>query len=103
MPNISALWHSREIRAAKLRAIREQLISGCFGIRPIWVVTGINVKDFSHASFSPDVITLPHPLRSTQVQPIAENILRGTKEGERNPTTLKTMALLEFQLRAGEE
>jgi hypothetical protein len=51
------------------------------------------MKDFSHAAFSPELIsimqqaleqavsTLPHPLRSMQVQSIAENIFRGTKEG----------------------
>jgi hypothetical protein len=51
------------------------------------------MKDFSHAAFSPELIsimqqaleqavsTLPHPLRSTLVQSIAENILRRTKEG----------------------
>jgi hypothetical protein len=51
------------------------------------------MKDFSHAAFSPELIsimqqaleqavsTLPHPLRSMQVQSIAENILRRTKEG----------------------
>ena len=73
------------------------------------------MKDFSHAAFSPELIsimqqaleqavsTLPHPVRSMEVQSIAENILRGTNEGERNPTTLKVMALLEFQLRAGEK
>jgi hypothetical protein len=51
------------------------------------------MKDFSHAAFSPELIsimqqaleqavsTLRHPLRSTLVQSIAENILRRTKEG----------------------
>jgi hypothetical protein len=51
------------------------------------------MKDFSHAAFSPELIsimqqaleqavsTLPHPLRSTLAQSIAENILRRTKEG----------------------
>jgi hypothetical protein len=55
------------------------------------------MKDFSHASFPPDLIkamdqalegavsTLPHPVSSQRVQNIAENILRSAKEGERDP------------------
>ena len=73
------------------------------------------MKDFSNASFSPDVIrmmqtaldgavaTLPHPVRSAHVQSLAENILRGAKEGELDPTTLRTMALMELQIRADEK
>ena len=71
------------------------------------------MKDFSNASFSPDLIkamdqapeeavaTLPHPVSSTRVQNIAENILRCAKQGESNPRTLHTMALVEMQLRSG--
>jgi hypothetical protein len=68
------------------------------------------VKDFSNAAFPPDMIsvmqkaldgavaTLPHPVNSSHVQSIAETILRTTKDGERDPTMLQTMALLELQL-----
>ncbi len=68
------------------------------------------MKDFSHASFSPDIIgimtvamdralnTLPHPLASARVQFVAESVLRSTKEGERDPTVLARMALLELLL-----
>ena len=70
------------------------------------------MQDFSNASFSPDLIramdlalegavaTLPHPVSSMRVQMIAESILRSAKEGEGNPRTLQTMALLEMQLRS---
>jgi hypothetical protein len=72
------------------------------------------MKDFSNASFSPDLIkvmdqaleaavaSLPHPVSSTRVRHIAECILRGAKEGETNPRTLQTMALVEMQLRSDE-
>lgn len=68
------------------------------------------MKDFSNAAFPPDMIsvmktaldgavsTLPHPVNSSHVQCIAESILRTTQEGERDPTMLKTMALLELQI-----
>jgi hypothetical protein len=84
--------------------------------RPIGPVTKIGtgkprMKDFSNVSFSPDVIkamdealkaavaTLPHPVSSTRVQTIAESILRGAQEGERDPRTLQTMAMVEMQIR----
>jgi hypothetical protein len=69
------------------------------------------MKDFSNASFSPDLIkamdqalesavaTLPHPVSSTRVLTIAESILRSAKEGEHDPRTLQTLALVEMQLR----
>jgi hypothetical protein len=72
------------------------------------------MKDFSNASFSPDLIeamdqalqgavaTLPDPVSSMRVQSIAESILRSAKDGERDPRTLQTMALVEMQLRSGE-
>ena len=71
------------------------------------------MKDFSNASFSPDLIeamdralkeavaTLPHPVSSMRVQTIAENILRNAKDGERDPRALQTMALVELQIRTG--
>jgi hypothetical protein len=73
------------------------------------------VKDFSNASFSPDLIeamddalqgavaTLPDPVSSTRVRKIAESILRCAGQGERNPRTLQTMALIEMQLRSDEK
>jgi hypothetical protein len=72
------------------------------------------MKDFSNASFSPDLIkvmdealqgavaTLPHPVSSMRVQNIAESILRSAKQGESDPRTLQTMALVEMQLRSDE-
>jgi hypothetical protein len=68
------------------------------------------MKDFSHASFTPELLdlmkeamssavaTLPEPVSSTQVQSIAETILRTAKGGERDPVTLERMALLELQI-----
>ena len=70
------------------------------------------MKDFSNASFSPEVIqamqlaldgavaTLPHPVGSARVQKIAESVLRSAKEGERNPAVLQVIALMELQLRS---
>jgi hypothetical protein len=69
------------------------------------------MKDFSNASFSPDLIkameqaldaavaTLPHPVSSRRVQSIAESILRSAKQGERDPRKLQAMALVEMQIR----
>lgn len=70
------------------------------------------MKDFGNASFPPDTIkvmqlalesavaTLPHPVNSMHVRSIAETILRTAKDGERDPTVLQTMALLELQIAA---
>jgi hypothetical protein len=72
------------------------------------------MKNFSNAVFAPDLIeamdlalegavaTLPHPVSSQRVQNIAESILRSAKQGERDPRTLQTMALVEMQIRSGE-
>jgi hypothetical protein len=69
------------------------------------------MKDFSNASFSPEVIaamqqaledavaTLPHPASSKSVQEIAENILRAANEGQRDPVVLRVMALMALQLK----
>lgn len=69
------------------------------------------MKDFSNASFTPDLIeamdqalegavaTLPEPVSSQRVQTLAESILRCAKDGERDPRTLQTMAMVEMQLR----
>jgi hypothetical protein len=68
------------------------------------------MKDFSNASFSPEtldimkkamdaaVASLPDPISSAHVQSLAETILRTAKEGERDPSTLQRMALLELQI-----
>jgi hypothetical protein len=68
------------------------------------------VDNFANASFAPDLIavmrnaldgaisTLPHPVSSSQVRSLAETILRSANEGERDPMTLQTMALLELQI-----
>jgi hypothetical protein len=68
------------------------------------------MKDFSDASFSPEVIdamtaaldastaTLPEPVSSRHVQVLAESILRTAKTGERDPAVLKRIALMELQL-----
>ena len=62
------------------------------------------------ASFSPELVSamqnalegaisaLPHPVSSNHVRSIAEAILRSATEGERDPTTLQTLALLELQI-----
>jgi len=39
---------------------------------------------------------------SQRVQNIAESILRSAKQGERDPRTLQTMALVEMQIRSEE-
>ncbi|MDB6147443.1 MAG: hypothetical protein JWO45_1107 [Spartobacteria bacterium] len=66
------------------------------------------MKDFAYASFPPDTIgimamamdsalsSLPHPVGSAPAQSIAETILRSSQEGERDPTVLARMALLEL-------
>jgi hypothetical protein len=68
------------------------------------------MDDFANASFAPDLIavmqnalegavsTLPHPASSSHIKSIAETILRSANEGERDPNTLQTMALLELQI-----
>jgi hypothetical protein len=68
------------------------------------------MKDFSNASFAPEtldimkkamdaaVASLPDPVCSAHVQFLAETILRTAKEGERDPSTLQRMALLELQI-----
>jgi hypothetical protein len=68
------------------------------------------MKDFSNASFPPEMIgimqealdaavaTLPEPVSSAHVQSIAETILRTAKDGERDSNTLQRMALIELQI-----
>jgi hypothetical protein len=72
---------------------------------------GVNaMRDFSDATFSPEVIesmttaleqaiaTLPEPVSSSHVNLLAEAILRSAKEGERDPLVLQRLALLELQI-----
>ena len=68
------------------------------------------MKDFSHASFPPEVISvmevaldaavasLPEPVSSSHVQAIAEAILRAARDGEYDPAVLQRLALLELQI-----
>ena len=68
------------------------------------------MKDFSNASFPPEIIgimkvaldaaiaALPEPVSSAHVQSVAETILRSAKEGERDPAVLQRMALMELQI-----
>jgi hypothetical protein len=44
------------------------------------------------------ISTLPHPISSSHVRSLAETILRSANEGERDPTALRTMALMELQI-----
>lgn len=77
--------------------------------QPLLLVSVI-MKDFSNASFPPEVISvmetaldaavtsLPEPVNSGYVQAIAEAILRAAHGGERDPVVLQRLALLELQL-----
>lgn len=68
------------------------------------------MKDFSNAAFSPDVIeimtsalqaaidSLPEPVSSTQVNLLAESILRTAQAGERDIAALRVISLMELQL-----
>jgi hypothetical protein len=68
------------------------------------------MKDFSNASFPPEVISvmeaafdaavasLPEPVHSSHVQTLAEAILRAAHSGEHDPVALQRLALLELQL-----
>lgn len=68
------------------------------------------MKDFSDASFSPEVIALmsealdaavaalPEPINSTHVNLLAEAVLRAAKAGERNAIAMQRLALLELQI-----
>lgn len=71
---------------------------------------GDAMKDFPDAAFAPETVevmvkaldasvaTLPDPVTASQVNQLAESILRTAQEGERDTTTLQRMALLELQL-----
>ncbi len=49
------------------------------------------------------IATLPDPLSSNRIQIIAASILRYAKDGERDPTALQTMALVEMHIRWDEK
>jgi hypothetical protein len=71
---------------------------------------GDAMKDFSEATFVPEIVevmtealdasvaALPHPVSSTQVNQLAESILRTAQTGEHDPSVLQRMALLELQI-----
>ena len=68
------------------------------------------MRDFSDAMFSPEAIdamtaaldravaNLPEPVSTTQVNLLAEAILRAAKSGEREIAVLQRLALLELQI-----
>jgi hypothetical protein len=68
------------------------------------------MKDFSDATFSPEMIeimtaaleasiaTLPHPVSSAHVNLLAESILRAANAGEQDVAVLQRLALLELQI-----
>lgn len=80
----------------------------CWQRRLLLVV--VVMKDFSNASFPPELISvmdaaldaavasLPEPVHSRHVQALAEAILRAAHGGERDEVTLQRLALLELQL-----
>jgi hypothetical protein len=44
------------------------------------------------------VTTLPEPVSSHLIHRLAESILRAAQEGERDPSVLQRMALMELQI-----
>lgn len=74
------------------------------------VTFGDAMKNFAEAAFVPEIVeamtealdasvaSLPHPVSSTQVNLLAESILRTAQQGERDPVILQRMALLELQI-----
>jgi hypothetical protein len=82
-----------------------------YGSSPGFDQFGEAMRDFSGAAFAPELVdvmtraldasiaTLPDPVTSTQVNQLAESILRTAREGERDPAVLQRMALLELQIR----
>jgi len=96
-------------RHIKLQAAADCIPVAKMGWQPLLSVATI-MKDFSNASFPPEVISvmevaldaavasLPEPVHSSHVQAIAEAILRAAHGGERDPAVLQRLALLELQL-----
>lgn len=72
------------------------------------------MKDFSNAAFSPETIeimtsaleasveALPDPVSSHLIHRLAESILRAAQSGERDPSVLKRMALIELHIGPGD-
>ena len=68
------------------------------------------MKDFPDAAFAPDAVdlmakaldasvsTLPEPVTASQVNLLAESILRTAQDGERDPAILQRLALLELTI-----
>jgi hypothetical protein len=68
------------------------------------------MKDFSNASFPPEVIeimttaferavaALPEPTHSSHITILAESILRTADAGERDTAVLERIALMELQI-----
>src|SRR5437868_3978859 len=96
-------------RHIKLQAAADCIPAAKACWRPLLLLATI-MKDFSNASFPPEVIsvmevaldaavaTLPEPVHSGHVQAIAEAILRAAHSGERDPIILQRLALMELQL-----
>jgi hypothetical protein len=97
----------RHIKNSKAAADCIPAAKACW--QPLLLVATV-MKDFSNASFPPEVISvmeaaldaavasLPEPVHSSHVQALAEAILRGAHGGERDPVVLQRLALLELQL-----
>jgi hypothetical protein len=93
-----------------------KLQSGCRcipAVKAYWqprLLVATIMRDFSNASFPPEVISvmeaaldaavasLPEPVHSSHVQALAEAILRAAHGGERDPIVLQRLALMELQL-----
>ena len=70
----------------------------------------VHMDNLASTSFHPELVSmmdialanavakLPHPVRSSHVQALAESILRSASEGERDAVALETLALLELQI-----
>jgi hypothetical protein len=97
------------IDTSNLKAAADRIPAAKTRWQPLlWVATAM--KDFSNASFPPEVISvmeaaldaavasLPEPVHSRHVQALAEAILRAAHGGERDPIVLQRLALMELQL-----
>jgi hypothetical protein len=95
------------IDTSNSKAAADPAAKACW--QPLLLVATI-MKDFSNASFPPEVISvmeaaldaavasLPEPVHSRHVQALAEAILRAAHGGERDPIVLQRLALMELQL-----
>jgi hypothetical protein len=103
--NACLLWTFAHLKSGA--AARKRVV-----VRPpdLSVQQGSAMKDFSNAAFSPDTIkamtaafessvsVLPEPVSSSRINLVAESILRTAKTGERDPSILQRIALMELQL-----